>query len=77
MFTASAFVADATADAMQLSARAITACCNTWLQYWDVDAASQAKVVGLPFKSNKLFGDAFDSLLIEMKGKKKVLPSIR
>ncbi|KAJ6663967.1 hypothetical protein lerEdw1_008921 [Lerista edwardsae] len=56
---ASAFAADATADAVQLSARSMAASVtvrrNTWLRHWDVDAASQSRVIGLPFKGGKLF----------------------
>ncbi|KAJ6653623.1 hypothetical protein lerEdw1_009057 [Lerista edwardsae] len=76
---ATAFAADATADAVQLSARSMAASVtvrqNTWLRHWDVDAASQSRVIGLPFKGEKLFGEALVPLLVESKGKKGVLPS--
>ncbi|KAJ6653732.1 hypothetical protein lerEdw1_008758, partial [Lerista edwardsae] len=61
---ASAFAAEATADAVQLSARSMAASVtvrrNTWLRHWDVDAASQSRVIGLPFKGGKLFDNSPD-----------------
>lgn len=51
----------------------VTARHNTWLRHWDVDAASQAKGMGIPFKGSKLFSEALNPLLFETKGKKKVL----
>ncbi|KAJ6658850.1 hypothetical protein lerEdw1_019773 [Lerista edwardsae] len=77
--TAAAFVADATTDVLQLSARAmagsVAARRNTWLRQWDMDATSQAKVVGIPFKGDKLFGEDLVPLLVETKGKKQALPT--
>lgn len=78
---ASAFAADASFDSVQLSARAmaasVTARRNIWLRHWDVDAGSQSRLVGVPFKGSKLFGEALDPILIENRDKRKVLPSNR
>lgn len=73
-----AFASDATADTVQFSTCAIAASmtvrCNTWLHHWDMDAAAQSKVVSIPFKGEKLFGEVLELLLVETKRKKKALP---
>lgn len=76
--SASAFASDATADAVQPNAWAMAATVtvrrNTQLRHWDVNAAALAKVVGILFKGEKLFGEALEPLLVETKG---ICPSER
>ncbi|XP_054830377.1 uncharacterized protein LOC129326238 [Eublepharis macularius] len=75
----SAFAADATLDAFQMSSRAmgfnVTARHNTWLRNWDVDPQARSRVAAIPFSGSKLFGEALDRYLVEDTEKKKVLPS--
>lgn len=74
-----AFVTDASLDALHLSARAmasrVTAKCNTWLRNWEVDPLAQAKVAGVPFRGISLLGEGTDKNLVEDKDKKKALQS--
>lgn len=76
---AAAFASDSSYDALQLTAR-VMACSvvarhNLWLHQWEGDAASLSKVVSIPFKGGKLFGQDLDPLLIESKDKRKFIPS--
>lgn len=48
---------------------------HTWLHNWDTDAASLTKVVSVPFQGTKLFGEGLEPLLVETKGKRKILPT--
>lgn len=76
---ASAFVSNSSYDTLQFSARALAtnavARQHLWLRQWEGDSASLSRVVNIPFKGGKLFGQDLESLLIESKGKRKVLPS--
>lgn len=69
MASAAAFIADTSADSLQLSARAMAAGVPVRRSTWDVDAALHAKVVALPFHGTKLFGEDLEPLLVETKGK--------
>lgn len=64
-------MADASKDMAQHSAHAMAADVTmrqtAWLRKWGVDV--------IPFKGGNLFGEALEPMLIETKGKKKVLPT--
>lgn len=74
-----AFAADASGDTLQFAAKAMSADVAarrfTCLRSWDVDTASLAKVVSVHFQGTKLFGEALDPLLVETRGKRKILPT--
>lgn len=78
---ASAFAADATFDAFQMTARSmaysVAARRNTWLRCWEADPSAQTKLAAVPFTGIHLFGDTLERYLVEDKDKKKVLPSRR
>lgn len=46
-----------------------------WLRHWEGDAGSASRLVGVPFKGEKLFGETLEPLLMENKDKQKVLVS--
>lgn len=78
---ASAAAADCTYDTLQLSSRSMTmgvlARRHIWLHQWEVDASSASRILNLPFKGEKLFGEALKRLLVENTEKQKVLPSTK
>lgn len=81
MAATASFVVYATADAIQLLARAmasgVTVCRSTYLRNRDADIASHNKVVLRLFQGTKNFCETLDQLLVESKGKHKVLLSLR
>lgn len=79
MALASAAAADCAYDNMQLVARnmgtGVMARRHIWLRHWQGDAASSSRILNLPFKGERLFGDELEPLLIKDSEKHKVLPS--
>lgn len=78
---AAAFSADASLDAIQMTARAmagnVTARRHLWLRGLELDPSTHAKVASMPFKGTQLFGEGIDQHLADDMDKKKVLPSRR
>ncbi|KAL8213096.1 UNVERIFIED_CONTAM: hypothetical protein K2H54_060713 [Gekko kuhli] len=75
---ASAFMADGSLDSMRFSARAMASAVvarrHLWLKSWNIDSLSKTNVATYAFLGGKLFGDTLNRILIETKGKVKVLP---
>lgn len=46
-----------------------------WLRHWQADAHHKWRLSSAPFTGDKLFGPALDPLLVEMKDKRKMLPT--
>ena len=76
--TAIAFIADASAESVKMTARS-AALSNSarralWLKTWPGDTASKNKLCGLPFQGDLLFGPGLDSVLDRTADKKKSFP---
>ncbi|XP_069812519.1 lamina-associated polypeptide 2, isoforms alpha/zeta-like [Dendropsophus ebraccatus] len=67
MDNAIAFMAEATADALELTARSAafsnSARRTLWLKDWKGDTTSKAKLCGIPCEGKFLFGSALDNVL--------------
>lgn len=79
MVLSAAAAADCAYDSIQLAARSmatnVLARRHIWLRHWKGDLASYSRIVNLPFKGERLFGEDLEPMLIEDANKRKVLPS--
>lgn len=48
---------------------------HIWLRHWEGDAFSASRILNIPFKDEKLFGEDLKPLLIGNQEKQKVFPS--
>ncbi|XP_061454541.1 uncharacterized protein LOC133371298 [Rhineura floridana] len=78
-----AFVADATLDANQLGARAMTAQIvarrTLWLRHWQADSTARVNLSRAPYSGSLLFGDeALKAVLVDQKdARKPVLATVK
>lgn len=81
MALAAAAAADCAYDTMQLTARSmghgVMARGHIWLRQWQGDSASSSRIINLPFRGGKLFGEDLEPMLIENEDKHKGLPSTK
>ncbi|XP_069837723.1 uncharacterized protein [Dendropsophus ebraccatus] len=80
MDNAISFMAEASADALKLTARSAalsnSARCTLWLKDWKGDTTSKAKLCGIPCEGKFLFGSALDNVLEKASDRKKGFPII-
>ncbi|XP_069804450.1 uncharacterized protein [Dendropsophus ebraccatus] len=74
------FMAEASADALRLSARSAalsnSARRTLWLRDWKGDVTSRAKLCAVPCEGNLLFGSALEKVLEKASDKKKSFPLV-
>ncbi|XP_071997340.1 uncharacterized protein [Engystomops pustulosus] len=78
---ATAFIADASAEGVRISAKE-GALSNSvrrslWLRQWSGDFRSKSKLCGIPFKGEYVFGPELDTILERAADKKKGFPESR
>lgn len=80
LIAAAEYSADASLDAVKFSARALASTVSSrrllWLRNWRADAKSKWRLTAAPYKGSALFGASLDSVLVENRDKKKVLPTL-
>ncbi|XP_070610345.1 lamina-associated polypeptide 2, isoforms alpha/zeta-like [Erythrolamprus reginae] len=78
LLAAAEFSADATLHAAKFSARGMASTVSSrrllWLRHWQADAKSKWRLSSAPFQGTKLFGEVLESVLVEDKDKRKILP---
>ncbi|XP_072003574.1 uncharacterized protein [Engystomops pustulosus] len=78
---ASAFLADASVDALRLSARSVALSNSArralWLKNWTGDLPSKSHLCSIPCEGEFLFGSALDNILEKAADRKRGFPSTR
>lgn len=79
LIAAAEYSADASLSAARFASRAMASSVSSrrllWLRNWRADSKSKWRLTAAPYKGQTLFGDSLDSVLVENRDKKKVLPT--